>query len=311
MIANYVAMLSRAMEQYAECTSTDDTSQLHQLYEDFKPDVLHIHAHPSFKLSSDSLRLVITPHGTPPTTLMKKAYVCIARSNLEANRLAHAEICRIEILRNPIFTKTISFESLAQRMAVIYQKVMDSNVLPLMDDDSRLMLSVLLKTGLCGDRRWTEDSVIPQSTRWRQLFIYAESEGVMPIIERGIRLLGINVPPYSPADCYLPKPPTTHLQQKDRYNIVTLMKQLRAQSDTGRLSLSLLCLLHQALYKSETNENLLLEELKQQKLKPLFCSTLQILKEQLLLDEGFMPCSPSDDRTTKQLRHNLYRNLQL
>ena len=133
-----------------------------------------------------------------------KAYVVIARSPYELT--CHATE-RKELVRNPLITKTITFDEAAAAIHTVYQRVIDSHPLELMDVGTRTLLAFLLKAGLLGDKAWVKDDLRLGDLRLddlRHLFIYVELEGVLDIVKRGIAVLGIYAPPKPTIDCYLP-----------------------------------------------------------------------------------------------------------
>ena len=86
-----------------------------------------------------------------------------------------------------------------------------------------------------------------------------------------------------------------------------MVKDIRANG----LSLLRMADLYEALLDDRLNEDNLVEKLEQDNNKLLFSSILTIMSEQLLLDEGFMPCPPIENRETKRLRQNLLNHLRL
>ena len=69
--------------------------------------------------------------------------------------------------------------------------------------------------------------------------------------------------------------------------------------------------LDRLLRRDTTDEAQLLQALRRQHRQSFFASILQLMSEQTLLTEGFMPCKPLDNRTTQQLRQQLRNRLKL
>ena len=88
----------------------------------------------------------------------------------------------------------------------------------------------------------------------------------------------------------------------DGADIPTLLADVKANGP----SLLRLCELATALRSDSLDEARLLSQLSDQ-LRPLLASTLQLLDEQNLITEGFMPCTPVDDGNTRLLRRQLTR----
>lgn len=311
MIANYVSMLCRSLPSAVETMSIDDKSHVRQVLSEYNPDIIHLHGDTELKTLPRQSRVVITPHGMKPHRFLATAYVVVARSAIEAGSLSDIGVPRLEVIRNPLYTKTTTSEELSSKMSVVYQKVMDSNILPLLTPETRQMFSILLKVGLLKDRRWAEATPDDSAVDWHRLFVYAELEGCMPVIQKAIRLMGINAPEPSAVNCYLPKGYQQPLQAAPSADVSSLVSDIRQKSGTKQLPLILLCRLFQSLYLPHLDEAALLRDLESDGLTSVFCSILQILREQIQLDEGFMPCQPVDNRTTERLRKTLNQHLTL
>ena len=310
-LAKYVSLLSQAMSADVECVFADNASDVRLAVKDFQPDIIHQHGQPIDNLRLDNLRcstaparLVISPHGETVDT--SKAYVVIARSPYELT--CHATE-RKELVRNPLITKTITFDEAAAAIHTVYQRVMDSHPLELMDVGTRTLLAFLLKAGLLGDKAWVKDDLRLGDLRLdnlRHLFIYVELEGVLDIVKRGIAVLGIYAPPKPTIDCYLPHGYKTP-QPLPKATIPELLKDI----DTHGLTLLRLTELMKRLHDDSLDEAALMEQLEADKRRPLFQLLLQILSEQTLLTEGFMPCPPLDNSYTENLRQQLENHLKL
>ena len=310
-LAKYVSLLSQAMPADVECVFADNASDVRLAVKDFQPDIIHQHGQPIDNLRLDNLRhptaparLVISPHGETVDT--SKAYVVIARSPYE---LTCHDTERKELVRNPLITKTITFDEAAAAIHTVYQRVMDSHPLELMDVGTRTLLAFLLKAGLLGDKAWVKDDLRLGDLRLddlRHLFIYVELEGVLDIVKRGIAVLGIYAPPKPTIDCYLPHGYKTP-QPLPKATIPELLKDI----DAHGLTLLRLTELMRRLHDDSLDEAALMEQLEADKRRPLFQLLLQILSEQTLLTEGFMPCPPLDNSYTENLRQQLENHLKL
>ena len=65
------------------------------------------------------------------------------------------------------------------------------------------------------------------------------------------------------------------------------------------------------LYRDNVNDDLLAEKLEDAGLTKSAARLIQVLNEELLLDEGFMPIDPLDDKQTDKLRNNLKNHLKI
>lgn len=312
--ARYVSRLTEAMKGMVESAICDEKTDFAALCEEISPDMVHVHGNVSIRTKA---RKILSPDGTGLTD--SDYYALIARSRIEANRL---KAPRTEIIRNPLITKTTTFEEAARSMLAVYQKTMDSNPLPLLSQPVRQLLGTLLKAGILGDSRWVTSGAIDSSIQtagsdtidssfmtaadFRLLYIYSELEGVLPLIERGIGVLRLQAPRRESTESYLPADYEKPTSMAGR-TIPEMLHDLQQNGPT----LCRLADIFAALYDPHLNEDELNAQLKQSEMKPLFMSVLQILKDVVMLDEGFMPCPPADNRLTQQQRNLLTNHLRL
>ena len=301
--ARYVALLSKALPDSFESKCSDDLASLKKMCRDWQPDIVHQYGALSVDVPG---RRVVSPCGNTFDN-QKSYYAVIARSPLEAESLNTQGITRVEIIRNPLVTKTTNFDETAQKITYVYQKVMDSNPLPLMDEETRTLLFQLLKVAVLGDKRWVPGFTFsPDTVNFRLLLHYASLEGVLPLIQKGLSILRIDAPEYKKIACYLPEAYVLPKSMSGQ-DIIDMVK------DVQRNGLSLLRLvnLFEALHHPDINEDQLLNNLESEELLSLFSSILSILKELLSLEDGFMPCESVDNSETRRLRNNITNHLQL
>ena len=245
---------------------------------------------------------MLTPHGQQPPAAFPSPFVVIARSKMEQRAL---DCQRCEVVLNPIITRSTTPEACARQMLAIYRRVLQSDVLPLMSDATRRALQLLLAAAVSNDRRWLGDSgrraeETLQQADFQQLYIYTHHEGVQSLLQRGLGVLGYKAPPMEPFASYLPEGYTQPAPMTDA-DIPSLLADLKANGP----SLLRLCELAQALRSDDLDEAMLLRRLDEQRLTPFMASVLQLLAEQTMLTEGFMPCQPADNALTAQLRQQL------
>ena len=331
-LAMYVSLLSQAMPADVECVYVDNAPDMRRAVKDFRPDITHQHGR--FHVATGAAptppsRLIVSPHGEEVD--VHHAYTVIARSPYELTTL---QTERKELVRNPLITRAITFQEAAGAIAGIYRRVMDSNPLELMDAATRHFLAVALKAGLLGDKGWVSDdsqwngstdAVADSSLHtlhsplldFHHLYIYAELEGVMDIVHDGIETLGITDAvadsAFSPlhsssrsADCYLP-----HGYEIPKAMPGASITDLLHDIEQNGITLLRLTELTRALYDDNLDEKALMEQAETEKLRPILQSVLQVLSEQTLLTEGFMPCPPTDNSDTQRLRTQLENHLKL
>ena len=196
-------------------------TMLGQADTDARPDIVHVHGCWKYQTVKQALqahrqgaRIVFTPHGgLEPWIIAERrlseklyktllwqrrlaehSYVMIAQGTMEAEALKQLGWNpRIEIIRNAVITNTITPEAMAQQTQDVYRKVMDSNTIELMSDNCRQLMTMLLKAGITGDRRWVEgEPPVIDETEWRRLLVYADHENIRTTLDTGIHVLGLH-----------------------------------------------------------------------------------------------------------------------
>ena len=309
--AHYVSMLTAeiATADDVECNILSDPKGTADLCRRWHPDIVHMHGTADCPVLP-SCRLVVSPHGMQPART--HYYAVIAQSDMEHDRLS-ARYPRIETVRNPIFTRTITPRQCADQILKVYRKVMDSDVLELMDDDTLLMLRKLLKVCIAGDKRWNDQELPALSgTAWRQLFIYAYQEGVDDLVLYGAELLGLGVPPVRPSaiNNYVPQG-FERPQPLGCSAVLPLLEHMASEIAVHTLSLCRIAELQRLLMFGPVDDERLCDELNAHKLTALAGRLMQIAAEQTLLDEGFMPLPPINDHQTDKLRKLIYNHLKI
>lgn len=303
LIARYVRLLTEAIGPQMDLRTVEQSAEAQVMCNEWQPDIVHFHGDANIR--KGDFRRIVSPCGMDVN--LAEYYTVIARSTIEAEHFKYLGIKRIEVILNPLITKTTNFAEAAQRTLAIYQKVMDSDPLALMSENTRRLLASSLKAAICRDRRWAGDiSGLPGDTNFRLLYIYASLEGVLPLLENGLRLLAINAPTREPTESFLPK----EYKKPESMAFKSLSEQLLDIQVNGP-SLLRLTEIHQGLLNPRLNEDLLCKELDEKGVLMLFASVLQLLIEQTLLDEGFCPCPPADNSETSRLRTKLQKHLKL
>ena len=315
MAGRYVEMLMQAsqtllsqnslFDEPCEMYSCTNGKDCRQLTDEHHPDILHLHgAAAPFTLPA-GLRLVVTPHGDVLGPV--RAYVVVARSPHEAESLQR-QFPRIETVRNPLITRAVTSETCARQMMAIYQRVMNTDVLPLMDTETHRLLTAALVVATYGDTRWLPSTYhfSAENVNFRQLHLYASNEGVLPLVLQGLAMLGVKAPEPQPLDCYLP----AGYKQPQPMPVATAAELLAHIADEGP-SLLRLSELARVLHGDTIDEEKLLEQLEENGTLTLLAALLPLLAEHLLLTEGFMPCAPAEGPAVQQLYNLLARRQEL
>ena len=340
LISRHVSMLTDGLRQSATIDIADNAGAIRKALKEQVPDIIHCHGWTSVSAARAILsginkgaRLVLTLHGQmePWATdknkkmpaiywqkrLITRAYSVILLGRLELTNFQKLSWNRrTEEIHNAVTTNTISHQEMCAATFAVYQKVMDSNTLELMDEPTVRMLRAIIKVGIMGDRRWTV--VLPsEEVNWRHLLLYAEHENIRNYVDYGISILGLSVPAidtsriaaYFPDHYETPRPIREKVGDyngKETDYLVRIIHQLRQQP----LLLHLIELTRE-LYRDTVDDEQLAERLEEKKLTAFTRSLMQILDEQTALDEGYMPLSPADTRLTRQIRQQLDNHLNI
>ena len=340
LISQHIALLTDGLRQSVEISTADSVNTLRKAIQEQVPDIIHAHGFPSvtaartvFSALNRGARLVLTLHGQLEPwaddrqrniaavywqkEFVRKAYAVILMGRLErTNFVKMGWNSRMEEIHNAVITNTISPRSMCADTFAVYQKVLDSNTLELMDDATSRMLRAIIKVGIMGDRRWSP-AIPSESIDWRQLLLYAEHENIRNYVDYGISILGLNVPAidttriaaYFPDHYEAPRPVREKVgeyQGKETDYLLRIITQIRQQP----LLLHLIELTRE-LYRDTVDDDRLAERLEEKGLTAFTHSLMQVLSEQTALDEGYMPLPPADNRLTRQIRQQLETHLDI
>ena len=340
LISRHVTLLTEGLRPSLEIYTADLVGAVRKVVREQSPDIIHCHGCPTLTVSRAILsalnkgtRLVLTPHGQlEPWTadskrnmanaIWQKEFISRAYAVILLGRLERTNFSglgwnnRIEEIHNAVTTNTISRQDMCSDTFAVYQKVMDSNTLALMDEPTRHMFRTVIKVGIMGDRRWAP--ILPTGNiGWRQILLYAEHENILNYVDYGISLLGCNVPSidtsriaaYFPNGYTQPKPIREKIgdyQGKETDYLIKMISQVRHEP----LLLHLVELTRE-LYRDTIDDERLAEVLEEKGLTDFTRSLMQVLSETTSLDEGYMPLQPVDNRLTRQIRQQLTNHLKI
>ena len=205
MVAQHVAQLMEGMRLSAEVQAVSNFADFKSVCKTFSPDIVHCHGCWQYNIVNagnfarkQGARIVLSPHGQlEPWVLeekpfqekfhktalwqkpfVEKAYALITFGKMEQQFLAQLKWNpRIEVIHNAVITNSTTREKMCSQTFAVYQKVLDSNVLEQMDDDTQQLMTTIIKVGILGDRRWTEFHM-PETVDWRRMLIYAEHQNI-------------------------------------------------------------------------------------------------------------------------------------
>lgn len=355
MITRYVNMLCGAMESYAEISTASNVMTLRKLIGKQRPDIVHLHgcwmaqtALTARIARGKGIRTVITPHGQleqwiikqqywkeklPKTILyqrhtISRAYSVIAMGPMEANGLMQLRWNpRVETVYNPLITDSISTEEAGRKVFDIYQKVLDSNVIELMNADTRNAIEPLIKAGLTGDNRWLNDREYNAITTaddidWRALLIYAQQENIIDTIYQGISVLNITPPNINPAavPCYYPERfanPKSLAEaigkKKNDANkrIVAMVKQVKKLVTHRTLAIRHIVELAAELRNNNIEDDKVSEMLDVEGLGKFAACLMHVLADVAGLDEGFMPIAEKSGHKANNIKKVITKHLEI
>ena len=359
MITQYINMLSSAMaenEFSVETHTASDMLSFRKKMNAIKPDIVHLHgcwnmktAIASHTANKRGIRTVITLHGQLEQWIIKQhywkeklpkilvyqrrtvrnAYALIAMGRMEKNGLCRMGWnSRIETVRNPLITESISIHDAVSQIYAIYRKVLDTDVIKLMDEVTLRAIRPLVKAGITGNHRWLDDSDYnllkhPEDINWRQIQIYAAQNEILHTIRKGIEILGIDIPylevgkiAYFQPDKFTPtaslNTSTSHSATSDANGYITdILRQAAKLASSGKLTISHIIEITSALLSCNIAEDKVAENLYEARLTETAGRLMQIASDLTGLDEGFMPIPALNDRKTKSIYKSINRHLEI
>lgn len=354
MISLHVKMLCEGMGMKAENHTAVTSDDAKTLLFGGNYDIFHLHGcwrNSSYSIVKMALqqgaRLVVTPHGQLEpwvvneywwkekfAKLMKyqrnvisKAYIVILQGQMEQERMNQLGWNRrCIIIRNCVITRSISMQNMARQTMAAYRKVLDSNPLELMTNETKALLKCILNAGITGDARWLAVKKNNHSTlnfaEWRKLLCYAYQEEISDTMLRGIQVLGLEAPDidvseigfftpdnYCPSNSIQAIIGNSFVSENDR--LIATFRYLRKLAASHQLCIRHFVELDRELRQHECDEDLLKENLDEQRLYLLTARLMQLASELTGLTEGFMPVPPLNDRTTQRIRYQIYNHLKI
>ena len=342
LIAQHAQLLVEGLKQSANIKVADNNKSFYHQARDFEADIIHIHGiNLMLQLKAlrcavnNNIRFVVTLHGqTQPfgksrqemfktaiisAEYLSHAYAIITLGKMETTSFSKlGRNPRIEEIHNAVTTNTITPAEMAAKTFAVYQKVMDSNTLEQMDTNTINALKAIIKAGIMGDKRWVDATTFDERLiNWRHLLLYAEHENISNYTDYGIRMLGLNAPlidtskiaAYFPKNYTRPKPMKELVgdyQGDETDYLMRIIRQiLKAPTLLGAIELT------RELYRDNVDDDKLAEKLEDENLSESAARLIQVLGQMVLLDEGYMPIDPLDDKQTDKLLNNLKKHLKI
>ena len=303
-ICQYFDMLASNMGLEVENHKASTSEEARQLLRNIDFDILHVHGcwdNAQFMIVRKALkqgaRLVVTPYG--------QLQPWVQQQHFWKEKLP----------------KRIAYQKSIVEQAY-YQRIMDSNPLQLMNDNTRKFAKRLITVGITGDERWTMSDEVPMLGDWRQILCYAHQEQIMPVIQRAIRTLNLMEPnidaakiPYFVPDSYVD---TKSIQQtignqfiSENDRLMATFKLVKKLIGNHQLSIKHLVELDIELREHPCDEGRLAEQLQERSLIKLAARCMQLMHDFTGLTEGFMPVLPLNDRITKKWYYQIENHLTI
>ena len=351
MVSQHVATLCESIGLKVDNHLATDVNGARTLLQGSHYDLLHLHG--CWRNSTRGIvnialkrgiRLIITPHGQLEPWVMeeskwkekmpkrllyqrnivRKAYAVIIQGKMEQECMQQLGWNpRTVIIRNSVITNLTTNSNMARQTYALYQKVMDSNPLELMQDDTKEALRTIIKAGITGDRRWlTEEDALPAITQWREILCYAHQEQITETIERGIRLLGLEAADIEAdqIDYFVPEgmEPAEDIGTaignqfvSENERLLATFRFLRKLIDNRQIGIKHLIELDRELREHNCEEDRLYEKMEERNMRKTAARLMQVMSELTGLTEGFMPIPPLDDRASRKLREQIDNHLTI
>lgn len=349
-ISQYFDLLASNMGLEVENHKASTSEEARQLLRTIDFDILHIHGcwnNAQFMIVRKALqqgaRLVVTPYGqlqpwvqqqdfwreklpkriVYQRSVVEQAYAVIVQGHMELECLQQLGWNkRCVIIRNPLITSTITPREMARQTFDLYQRVIDSNPLLRMNDNTWKFTKRLITVGITGDERWTMSDEVPMLGDWRQILCYAHQEQIMPVIQRAVRTLNLMEPdidatkiPYFLPDDYVETKSiqavigNQFVSENDR--LMATFKLIKKLISNRQLSIKHLVELDIELREHPCDEALLAEQLQERGLIKLAARCMQLMSDFTGLTEGFMPVPSLNDRITKKWYYQIENHLTI
>ena len=358
-VADYIDTLNKSMSGQAVCRVVDKLLALKGELSRQHADIVDIHGcwHKTIPFACiiakhHGARIVVTPHGqlepwimkrhwlitTLPRTLsyqhriIKRAYSVIVMGKMEHDNME--KLCwtpRIETIPCSLFTSSITDDEMARQTLAVFNKVLDSNVLELMDITTTSALHSLYKIYTTADPRWLEPSEREtieklDQRQWRQIEIYAYNTSTLLDVRHGADALGITLPDCHPSEiaCYLPYSHSNENQrqrlasltadEKGMHNpadVVEMIKALQQKVRKRTLGIADILQFSATLYQLRTDEDEVRYLLDEAKLTRFASSLMQTVVHFTHLPYGFLTVSPNNGRLTRRIMNTIFKQLEI
>ncbi|OYP57771.1 hypothetical protein CIK99_05990 [Prevotella sp. P5-92] len=358
IIAEYIDTLCKSMEGRIVCRCANSINHLNEELSKEKADIINIHGcwHRSvgkvYALARQyHTRIVLTPHGDIEPWVMARAnvissllipqklrlfatsYATIVMGKMEREAVERYKANkRVETIACSLFTSATTDEEMAQKTISIYQKVLDSNVTEIMDNETHDAITILCKTAITADTRWTseeEAAIVRNLTtqQWRQIELYGFLTHTLKHIARGARILGTTMPECNPETIAIYPPKRQDNGTNDYVTLLTLTTdntglhtptsiveafgKIIRKIQKNKIGILDIVNLTDMLYKLKTDEDELRYLLDDRQMTKWARRLMALVTTSFKLPEGFLVVPTLYDRTTKKIFRQLSSQLKI
>lgn len=351
MMAEYVETLVSALSGSVEMKAFSNFHELKHESHSSPPDIIHVHGcwrmemrHILPLAHKCGARIVISPHGQLQPWVMKqhyksdklpkihlflrrlvsKGYVVIAMGRMEEEGLKRLWNPRIEIVKNPLVTESITKEGMAGQMLHIYNKVYDTAARHYMLPETVEALRALIKVGLTGDRRFIDDShyhacLSLSDVEWRKILVDAYQESILGVVALGIKTMNLSFPDIDPTKVEYYKSPRaktasdfnvdSNLDSSEQ--LASMITSARLLAARRRLTMSHIVKIADRLLHSTVDEERVRESAFRMRGEGFVERLMHILATETLLEEGYLVAEPKEDKKTSKILRNILKQNEL
>lgn len=363
LVSDYVKVLATAMKDMAGVQIVTEKDDVAKIIAESKPDIVHVHACWNYGAAKvvktvcrEGIALIVSPHyGLEPYTMRHERHIAklLKRAAYQRKMICRADALmaessweydnlmalgwkkRVCMVSSSLLDSRITAMRMAEDVLRFYGKVLDTRYFLRMSGLEKEAFCSLLHVSMNRDVHRTQlsgEHLLTLRTlkyeQWRRLLMYADDEGVRPLIDKAVCLIQADVPEIdtSAIDRYhTPHPKDTGgLERKVLLDCGESIKErLDYEIGAGEDVIETICImtlnvrhhlrektlsmrhiadLYDIIRYGEYDEDRLAEVLGRLRVKRLAARFLQLLKEYCYLTEGFMPFEPVDDKRTGRIR---------
>lgn len=366
VITDYISTLVENQKQQSmEVAVAYSEKEFNKMFATFQPDIVHIHKCWDLntylcakKAINKGCALLLSPHGelfqfamesekavrkdikriTYQQKMVQLVDALLVFSEKEKHDVEKLKWNnRIDIVPSCLFNSNISAQEMAEKVILIYTKIIHTRYRKYMTTAEFQSICTLLHKGLQQDENY---KIIPTDRllelhnltpqQWQRIFLFADDENIRNYIDIGISLLKLsptNIDSQSILRylAYMPKAKetlnkkeaiTTNYFSRERIenanereeepikSITFMMANAKFLSQQKRLSLQHLSEIYLMIRFEDYDEDQLAVVLKQMHLLKFGQRMMQILTKNLFLERGYTPFPPIDDKKTLNIIKN-------